>query len=88
MSTTNDTDLTPELIDRVMRLSAANKDRLVGLLVAGEDGLADEPDAVREAWRAELARRVADVESGRVATVDADEVLAQARQRLRERYGV
>jgi putative addiction module component (TIGR02574 family) len=36
------------------------------------------------AWRAEIARRVVEVESGHVSDIPSDEVFSQARKRLNE----
>jgi hypothetical protein len=57
------------------------------LLESIEDRPAD-ADAAKTAWREEIARRVEDVKTGSVELVDAKQALAEARQRLRERYGV
>ena len=88
MSTTPHSELTPDLIDRVMSLTTADKDKLVDLLVTGGSGPPDDPDAGRDVWRAEFARRIEDIRAGRITPIDARQALADARQRLRHRYGL
>lgn len=43
--------------------------------------LEPEEDGVEEAWRTEIARRVADIRAGRAKGRSADEVLAELRER-------
>ncbi len=43
--------------------------------------LEPEEEGVEEAWRAEIARRVADIRSGRAAGRPLDDVLAELRER-------
>lgn len=83
MTPTHETELTPDLIDRVKRLSAGAKERLRELL----DAEADDPAAVRRAWSDELAKRIADIDSGAVTLIPADEVFAAARRRLADTLG-
>jgi putative addiction module component (TIGR02574 family) len=45
----------------------------------------DVETAVEEAWAAEIERRVEDYRAGKLATVPGDEVLAEARARLKQR---
>jgi putative addiction module component (TIGR02574 family) len=45
------------------------------------------PPGVEEAWAKEVARRVEDLQSGKVETIPADVVLARAREALRARRG-
>ena len=53
---------------RALRLSPAERDELIGALIASIDGEAeDSPEAVARAWDEEIARRVADFEEGRTA---------------------
>jgi hypothetical protein len=82
---TPDTDLTPELIDRVMKLSRDNMGRLIGLVLDELDGPADDPEAVKAATRAELTRRWEGIRSGAVPTYTPAEAIAYARERLRQR---
>ena len=43
------------------------------------------PPGVEEAWAKEVARRVEDLQSGKVETIPADVVMARAREALRAR---
>jgi putative addiction module component (TIGR02574 family) len=71
-------DLTEVLRD-ASELSEQDRATLAGLLI---DSLETEADAdVEEAWAAEIARRVAQLEAGEAKTVPWEEV----RQRLRDR---
>jgi putative addiction module component (TIGR02574 family) len=83
-----ETELTPDLIDRGLKLSPENRERFALLLLDSLDGPPDDPEEVSKGWKDEIARRVADVQIGRVGLVDADQALAEMRQRLREKYGV
>jgi hypothetical protein len=85
---TPESELTPDLIERVMKLSAESQDMLVALLLDEQAGPLPDPDEVGRAWRDVIARRVEDVKVGRVVLVDAKQALAEARQRLRERHGI
>jgi putative addiction module component (TIGR02574 family) len=80
---TPETELTPELIERVMKLSPENREKFALLLLDSLDGPPDDPEEVRKGWKDEIARRVEDVQAGRVGLVDADQALAEMRQRLR-----
>lgn len=71
---TADIDLTPDLIDRVMKLSVENKEKLVGLLLDEQNGPPDNPDEVAAAWKAEIARRAALVASGNYTAYSVEEV--------------
>ena len=81
---TPELELTPDLVERVMKLSAESKDKLVGMLMEDLDGPADDPEVVRAEWRAEIARRVEAVRSGAMKTYSVEETLAYLRQRLAE----
>ena len=74
-----ETELTPELLDRVFRLSPENRERLRALL-----GEPPNSDADWEYWKAEIKRRIEDVESGRVKPLTAEESLASVRKALEE----
>ncbi len=68
---------------RALDLSPQDRDRLIGRLVASlEPDAAGAPQAVADAWAAEIARRVADADSGRTEWVDADELLARIEQKI------
>jgi hypothetical protein len=82
---TPEADLTPELIDRVMKLSRESLGRLIGLALEHLDGPDDDPVAVKEAMRAELTRRWELIRSGAAPTYTPAEAIAYARERLRQR---
>ncbi|HET6574820.1 MAG TPA: hypothetical protein VFG68_14540 [Fimbriiglobus sp.] len=77
--TTPETELTPDLIERVMKLSAENKDRLFGLLLDDPD---EPPDVVTD-WPAEIQRRLESIAVGGVRLMTREESDAAIRERLR-----
>lgn len=90
--------LTPELLRQVATLSRNSKEHLLVLLEEELEGgpllddlpeqSADDSEAVKRAWRAEIARRIEDIRAGRVELIDAKHSAAEMRNRLREKYGV
>jgi putative addiction module component (TIGR02574 family) len=68
-----------QLKSQASTLSAAERADLAYFLLSS---LEPEEEGVREAWRAEIARRVAEIRDGSAVGRPADEVLAE----LRERY--
>ncbi len=76
------TTLTPELIATLRQLSPDDKDRAIDVLT--ED---DGPPETRtpEEWAKEIARRIEDVNSGRVKVLDRQEADQQVREALRAR---
>lgn len=82
---TPETELTPELIERVKKLSEKNKDRLVGLLLDELDGPPDNRSA--EEIAAEIKRRSDDYHAGSVKLLTPAEVEQNVRETLRRRYG-
>lgn len=73
-------DLVTELIQRVRELAPEDRARLAEELLASLEGRL-EPE-VEAAWDEELRKRIAEVESGTVKLVPADEVFARARRAL------
>ncbi|MGH8645998.1 MAG: addiction module protein [Gammaproteobacteria bacterium] len=69
-----------ELKEQAARLSEAERAELALSLIESLDGPADED--VEEAWRIEIERRIAQVESGEVQLIPGDEVFARLRRRL------
>jgi putative addiction module component (TIGR02574 family) len=72
-------DLTvQQLIDAALLLPHADRERIVDILresIIGEqtDHGPEEPaDEVEAAWRDEIARRISDIDSGRVKTIPAE----------------
>lgn len=76
---TPETELTPELIERVMKLSPQNRERLRMLL-----GEPPNSDADWEYWKAEIKRRIDDIQSGRVKAITPEEMFANVRKALEE----
>lgn len=78
-ATTSETELTPELIERVLKLSPENRDRLIGLL--GASPPIPEPPVIGDwtYWKAEIARRIAAVESGEMKTYTIKETMEYLR---------
>jgi putative addiction module component (TIGR02574 family) len=73
-------NLTPhEIIASALQLPLAERERIVealqeSLIDAGLDHGPEEPaDEVEAAWSDEIARRIADIDSGRVKTIPSDE---------------
>ncbi|MFT3777073.1 MAG: addiction module protein [Ottowia sp.] len=69
-----------ELATQANALSAADRARLVGLLLAS---LPDDEDA-EAAWEQEIRQRVEAIESGHARLVPASDVHAQARKLYRQ----
>ncbi len=68
-------------LDLALELPDEDRAALAHDLLASLDGPAD-PDAA-EAWDAEIARRLNELESGRVQTIGAEETLRRIDARLR-----
>jgi len=69
-----------ELKEKAAKLSESERAELALSLIESLDG---PPDAdADEAWRAEIERRVQQIENGEVQLVPGDEVLARLRRRL------
>ena len=83
-TSTPESELTPELIERVLKLSRENLGRLVGLALDHLDRPPEDPEAVKQAWREEHARRWEAIRTG-ATTYTPEEALAYARERLRSK---
>lgn len=84
--TQDETKLTPEFLEHARRLTADDKDALVGLLLSDLDGPEDDPEAIRTAWKDEIARRIQEYVSGQVPAHTAAESAELVRDRLREKF--
>ena len=71
-----------EIENEVLKWSPAERVSLAKRLLESVTDFATEEIDV--AWRAEISRRVAEVESGQVTTIPSREVFAKARQTLHE----
>jgi len=75
------TEAIQQLMPQLERLSAGERAEVAYLLLhLGEPE--DEPAEVEAAWKAEIARRMEDMRSGKTVGIPGDVVLA----RLREKY--
>ena len=63
-----------ELLKRALALSTEERAELAGSLLESLDGAHDDPEAVEAAWNEEIARRIADLDSGKARTVPWEEV--------------
>jgi putative addiction module component (TIGR02574 family) len=71
-----------EIASELLALPARSRLLLAEQLVESVDGYADPETA--EAWTREIARRIEDYEAGLVAGVPSEDVLREAREKLRE----
>lgn len=82
MTPTATDDLPADLVERVNALSPAAKDKLFHMLLDEEDEISTEPmqyasEAIRLAWKEEIARRIAAYQRGEVKGIPVAEVIAQ-----------
>ena len=71
-----------ELLPKLNALSARDRYLIAQRLQIDIDEPEDDPVEVRAAWKAELLRRVEEIESGKVVAIPAEEV----DRRMREKY--
>jgi putative addiction module component (TIGR02574 family) len=64
---------------QALKLPPSERAHLAERLIAS----LDEDGEIEEAWAAEVERRVAEIESGTVQMIPADEAIARARQSLK-----
>ncbi len=89
--------ITSELAKQIHALSRESKEQLVILLEDELDGgpfigdlpeqPADDPAAVKTAWKEEIARRLEDMRTGRVEAIDAQGSAARLLQKMLRKYG-
>ena len=73
-----------ELKAQALKLSPSDRDELVSALIASLDGEPEgTPGEIAQAWDEEIARRIAQLDSGEVETVPFEEVMAELRAKLR-----
>lgn len=76
--------LTPELLERTLKLSRADRELLV--LRLQESLEADDPlEVIDAAWKEEIARRLEEVNQGKVRLIDAFESLDRVMEAVRRR---
>ena len=68
-----------ELFDEAMQLDPRERASLLRLLIESLDAETD--DGVEEAWRVEIERRMAELDSGTVQTISWEEVRARLDRR-------
>ena len=66
----------------VMRMPPRRRLQLAEKLIASVDGFATRE--IAQAWDKEVARRVDEIQSGKARAIPAEEVMAEARKKLRE----
>jgi putative addiction module component (TIGR02574 family) len=76
--------LTPELLERNLRLSRADRELLVLRLKESLEA-DDPPEVVDAAWKEDIARRLDEVNHGKVQLVDAFESLDRVMDAVRRR---
>lgn len=80
-----------ELLRRALKLPPSGRAELARELIASieaglDDGGAEDPAEVERAWREEIARRLEDVERGRVKLVSSKKVHGDVRRALARRH--
>ena len=68
-----------ELFEEAMRLDPKERATLMGLLIEALD--ADTEQGVEDAWRVEIERRMAELDSGSIETIPWEEVRARLHRR-------
>lgn len=71
---------TVELLKRALALPDTDRAELAGTLIASLEATADEN--VEAAWQEEVARRAAELESGKIKTISWNDVQQKARRLL------
>jgi putative addiction module component (TIGR02574 family) len=67
-----------ELEHQALQLSPQERGELIHRLIVSLEGTPeDTPEAIAQAWDAEIARRVADMEAGKTVWIPAEEVFAR-----------
>jgi putative addiction module component (TIGR02574 family) len=61
-----------ELLKRALALSEKERAELAGSLLESLDDTHEDPEAVEAAWSEEIARRIKDLDSGKVKPVSLD----------------
>ena len=75
--------LLKKLEEQALRLSPKERGELAHRLIVSLDGEPqDNPEAIAQAWDEEIARRVADMDSGRTHWTPADEVMTKLHAKI------
>jgi hypothetical protein len=82
---TPESELTPELMDRLKKLSPESRDRLIVLLGGSPPIPAPPPVGDWEYWKGEIKRRIEAVERGEMKTYTLEEAMAKIRKDREDR---
>jgi putative addiction module component (TIGR02574 family) len=77
------TQVAEQLKSQLAELDEKDRAELAHFLIRSLDGEADIDTGVDDAWEEEILRRHAEIESGAVEAIPADEVFASIRARLK-----
>lgn len=80
-TTTELSEAAEKLIPALEALSEKDRAGLARRLLVSLDGPEEDPEEVRAAWVAEIRRRVAEIESGKVVGVPIEEMFRKSRER-------
>jgi putative addiction module component (TIGR02574 family) len=80
-TTTELSEAAEKLIPVLEALSEKDRAGLARRLLAGLDGPEEDPAEVRAAWKAELTRRLEEIDSGKVQPVPIEEMFRRSRER-------
>jgi putative addiction module component (TIGR02574 family) len=70
-----------QLLPAVDALSEKEQEGLAHYILTRLDGPPDDPTEVRAAWKAEIQRRVEEIESGKVEGVPIEEMFRKSREK-------
>jgi len=73
------------LVDEIATLSKKEREKLfvhILQMIEGED--IEDPKTVEAAWKVEIERRVAEIDSGKAELIDGDQVMREARALLKK----
>ena len=72
-----------ELENQALRLSLKERGKLIHRLIVSLEGESkDSPEAVVQAWDEEIARRVAEIDTGTAALIPEEDVFARLDEKL------
>lgn len=71
-----------ELLKKALTLSAEERAQLVDSLLESLDEPREDPADIEAAWNEEIARRIADLDSGKAKTIPWEEVRLRASAKL------
>jgi hypothetical protein len=84
----SNSSLPSELIDFALKQSDRGRGELAALLLESLDRETDDDELVQAEWSDEFARRIEEIESGKVQLVDGRASLRRLREELRQRHGI